>query len=608
MPRFSIEPQRPSMDRERVLDLLGRPFGGNYVAGAAEWLKNSYDQWLRTWGKDPRTVIFRINTPRGHSSRAWTMECIDFIGTSYEEISEHFSTWGSEVAASRGRTDWTGFGGHGNGGKFHMRENFRTSQLITYRDGRLTVFGFGEDKRYGFARRYQGQFVPPAKALKEAGIDPEWKFIPDDIRERLLSEDTSKCHFTVVRGEGFSRAKRWRLREDFDDRLRADPQARQALDLLHVIYVSDTEVVDPLKPRDIPSREGYDAGRVYSIPSTLEDDGETITLTEAATAGTLTLYVAADHFGRKDPEHVVDIKGKHDLTIATYPVVELPISNRVGAEFIYGVLRSLALEDLDLKQNDRQKLVRNDITDAVLDWIGGRIDELSNELAEEANTERRERDAVVIHSMTEQLNRWKNQFFQANLIWTEAGPGTGPGVGGAGGGGAGGSGPTPGGGGTGSRGDRGHGEGQGGSGESGVGGGGAGDERRRTPRFPEIRVSGYDLDNDGNEVRLHPRHPVVYQREQDVEANLWWINAQRPLAERIINGPGGAESLRWRDYLFNRFVEVIQAYFLTDKADVSDPDRLSEQMWGLIGAVHDSAADNLSGLLFAEPTTADGDE
>jgi hypothetical protein len=86
-----------------------------------------------------------------------------------------------------------------------------------------------------------------------------------------------------------------------------------------------------------------------------------------------------------------------------------------------------------------------------------------------------------------------------------------------------------------------------------------------------------------------------------VKANLWWINAQRPLAEHILSEPGGVESPRWRDYLFNRLVEVIQAYFLTEKADVSDPDRLSEQIWDLIGAVHDSAADNLSGLLFAEP-------
>ena len=176
-------------------------------------------------------------------------------------------------------------------------------------------------------------------------------------------------------------------------------------------------------------------------------------------------------------------------------------------------------------------------------------------------------------------------------------------MGGTGGGGTDGSGPTPGGGGRDSRGDSGHGEGQGGAGDSGTRGGGAGDDRRRAPRFPEIRVSGYEPDDDGQVFRLNPRHPVVYQREQDVKANLWWINAQRPLAERIINGPGGTESLRWRDYLFNRFVEVIQTYFLTERADLSDPDQLSEQMWKLIGDVHDSAADNLSGLLFAMPSS-----
>ena len=331
MPGFKIKPQRPSMDAERVLDLLGAPFAGNYVAGVAEWLKNSYDHWLRMWEADPRTVIFRIHTPRGQSSRTWKMECIDFIGTSYEEIAEHFQRWGSELAASRGHTDWAGFGGHGNGGKFHMRENFRTAEFITYRDGRLTVFGFGEDKRYGFDERYQGRFVPPAKALQVAGIEPEWKFIPDDIRERLLSEDPSQCHFTVVRGAGFRHARRWRSRADFDDRLRADAQARQALDLLHVIYVGDAEIVDPLKPREIPSREGYEGGRVCNVPGSVEYDGETFRLAEADTAGTLTLHVAADPFSRRDPTHVIDIKGKHDLTIATYLITELAISNRAGA-------------------------------------------------------------------------------------------------------------------------------------------------------------------------------------------------------------------------------------------------------------------------------------
>jgi hypothetical protein len=69
-------------------------------------------------------------------------------------------------------------------------------------------------------------------------------------------------------------------------------------------------------------------------------------------------------------------------------------------------------------------------------------------------------------------------------------------------------------------------------------------------------VSGHEPDPfTGDVFNLNPRHPVVYQRQQDVVANLWWINAQRPLPARIINEEG-AKSARFRGYIFARFVEV----------------------------------------------------
>src|SRR6266436_5578883 len=141
MAKTSIKPQQPVMDAERVLDFLGRPFDGKYVLGAAEWLKNSYDHDLRTEEPGDPAIVFRIKTPRGVSSKQWTMECLDFLGTTFDEIDEHLKEWGSEIAASRGRQDWAGYGGHGNGGKFHMRQNFFQSRFITYRNGALTVFG-----------------------------------------------------------------------------------------------------------------------------------------------------------------------------------------------------------------------------------------------------------------------------------------------------------------------------------------------------------------------------------------------------------------------------------------------------------------------------------
>src|SRR5262249_40253724 len=159
------------------------------------------------------------------------------------------------IAASRGRAEWAGFGGHGNGGKFHMRQNFETSGFITYPDGELTGFGFNADRQYGFDDRYRGGGGGPAVALQGAGIHVDALPVPESIRERLKSGDPAQCRFTVVRGTGFTHARRWRMREVFDDKLRTDAQAKQVLNRARVIYWSDSETVDPLKPPQIRTRE-----------------------------------------------------------------------------------------------------------------------------------------------------------------------------------------------------------------------------------------------------------------------------------------------------------------------------------------------------------------
>src|SRR5947209_1021256 len=94
--KIAIKPEDPVMDSERVLDLLGRGFDGKYVTGAAEWLKNSYDQSLRLHDADePPEIVFMVKTPRKTNASHWTMECLDFLGTTFEEINEHVKRWGS---------------------------------------------------------------------------------------------------------------------------------------------------------------------------------------------------------------------------------------------------------------------------------------------------------------------------------------------------------------------------------------------------------------------------------------------------------------------------------------------------------------------------------
>ncbi len=595
MTDFDIAHQEAEMNKERVLDLLGAPFQGKYASGAAEWLKNAYDQAVRTNEPGIPYVVLHVETPTSRSGTDGLMECIDFVGASFEEIDEHLKRWGSEVAASRGRTDFAGFGGHGNGGKFHMRENFKRSEFITYRDGRITVFGFDESKRYGFDERYRGTEVSTEDARAIAGLDPERADIPTEVRGAVASSDPTHCHFTIVRGRGLRHPGQWSRTEDFDAKLLADPQAKQVVERAHVVFSDRDRVVDPLLVPAIPDRPGYEDGRTYDMPAELTNGEDIFALTPEGSAGRLTLRIAFDPFSRRNPMHAIDVKGRNGLIIASYRVGELPIRNRAGADFVYGVLDAAVLEDHGLKTNDRVHLVTNPLADAVLEWVAARIDELSDELAKEENARRRARDENENQALSNRLNRWKNKFLRAREVMVSVGTGEGPGQGGTGGGGSGGAGnhheDEGGSGGSGGGG----GAGTGGSG-SDDGGGGAGDKKKSVPRFPEIRISGYDADPETGEVfTLHPRQPVVYQRTHDVDANLWWINAQRPLAERLLQDDG-AKSARWRDYVFGRFVEVIQAYDV--RANWDGTTDISEYLWDLLGMIQDSAAVDLSDVLF----------
>jgi hypothetical protein len=596
MTSFTIAHQEAEMDKERVLDLLGAQFKGKYAAGAAEWLKNAYDQALRMNEPGVSYIVLHVETPTSRTGADGLMECIDFVGATYEEINEHLKRWGSEVAASRGRVDFAGFGGHGNGGKFHMRENFKFSEFITYRGGRVTVFGFDETKHYGFDEKYRGLGVSPAEARSIASLDPNRPDLPAAVRAAVSSNDPAECRFTIVRGRVLRHPAQWSRSESFESRLLADAQAKQVLERAHVTFSDGDRIIDPLRVPAIPDRPGYEGGRVYDLPAELKSGDDAIALTSTEpTAGHLTLRVAFDPFARRDPTHAIDIKGRNELTIASYRVGELPIRNRAGADFIYGSLHAPVLEDHGLKTNERVHLVANPLTDTILEWVALRIDDLSDELAKEENAKRRARDENENQALSNRLNRWKNKFLRAREVMVSVGKGEGAGEGGTGGGGAGGKGNI-----HNKQRSSGNGGGRGGAGAGGSGtqegGGGAGDKKRSVARFPEIRISGYDPDPESGEVFvLHPRQPVVYQRTHDVEANLWWINAQRPLAERILHDDG-AKTARWRDYVFSRFVEVIQAYDV--RANWDGTTDISEHLWDLLGTIQDSAAVDLSDVLF----------
>jgi hypothetical protein len=116
-------------------------------------------------------------------------------------------------------------------------------------------------------------------------------------------------------------------------------------------------------------------------------------------------------------------------------------------------------------------------------------------------------------------------------------------------------------------------------------------------------VSGYEVDPDeGLPIRLDPAQDVVYQRPSDVRRNIWWINAQRPLAERVLR-EDGISSARWRDYLFQRYSDIIVTYAIQERwreESEPTPDIVSQWITEVIGKIHDSAARDLESFLFGK--------
>ncbi len=95
---------------------------------------------------------------------------------------------------------------------------------------------------------------------------------------------------------------------------------------------------------------------------------------------------------------------------------------------------------------------------------------------------------------------------------------------------------------------------------------------------------------------------MIHQRAGDVAAGIYWINTSRPLAEKII-GEYTPNSTRWREYLFQRYIDIIlrEAIFQLEKTETSlTADSVSQKIDDVTSRIHDGAAADLNDFLFEE--------
>lgn len=130
----------------------------------------------------------------------------------------------------------------------------------------------------------------------------------------------------------------------------------------------------------------------------------------------------------------------------------------------------------------------------------------------------------------------------------------------------------------------------------------------RKPMYPKVLLSGIDQDPlniaPGGKIILDPRQPLVYQRPQDTKEGIYWINTSAPLAQMILR-THDSHSLKWRDYLFQRYVEICvkEAIYELQKKDPESfkAERIDSDILGtLISKIHSIAVEDLNAFLFKE--------
>lgn len=589
---MSIKPQRVIID-EAALDIIGKEFKFDHAKGLAEWLKNSRDAYLREQIPDPSQFV-SVRLTEGSNERLKRIECIDFVGMTKEQIDKAFKRFFDPQAARRGakNTSVKTLGGHGNGGKFYMRQMFKTSEIITYRNGKLNIFGFNSAKQYGYEENFENRSMSLSDAMKKAGID---KIDLPEIIKTALGKD--KTGFTVVRGETPVSVGKTANRRTLVEKLIFHPQVRRWIGRIPItLLLNDENSPIALTAQKITPKEGFEEIEVLPIPAFLEWDGKSINFTNSkfGWSGNLTLKTSNEPLrGKLDVLNTIDFIGEVGV-IGSYRMHELGQSRFSGqTDFIYGECECPILEDpeMDSVKNDREKLIPNDRSNTLIAWVREQVEALAEKMELKNTREKKQQDLKNTSIFNDMLNRWKDNFMKQ--VWVEVFMGKGP---------AGGDGTEPGSGiGGGSGGDGGGSdEKPGGKGQEG------GEEKKKRPRFPQVLISGQDTDPldplTTEPFQCDPRHPAIYQRSKDVESGIYWINTSRQLASKILS-EYKADSTRWREYMFQRYIDIIikEGIFQMEKTETTlSADNVSRKIDDLTTLIHDHAAADLNDFLFEE--------
>ena len=553
-----------------VLDQIGKDFRFGHGKGVAEWLKNSLDAYLvrRQEGSESRSGGWPVHI---HLADGPDLALIDFAGATHDDVKDFLLTWFSTSAAARGgRADPSSLtGGHGNGGKFYMREMWkRGARFCTWLDGRATslVVDRATDGTCGFweleNRRMEWQ-----DALEEAVRDSAvsatdvMQYIRTGDSQAAAELDAADRGFTAVIGLGGRQilssndtvsGRRWQHRKLLEA-VRTAPASYRPLQELNIrVAYQGGSIVDPLRPEQIKEDQQW-VPRWSELPRALPaaHGSGIVDLTGEpdSTVGSLVVRKArASLTGRRTVRNQVMVIDPAGNPVGSIPIASLQAGHTDHTRFLFCELQVRFPEIEEHVENDRESFRNSPQMTALKRWLRDRVSECAEQLADDARQTERRKELETAARLNTELTKYAQRFLreleaEVMVDWLDE---EGGGQGGDSGGGAG------------------RGQSGGGSGGGNEGGGGRTDTpgtstRVRRPRFPRILLSGYSDDpgQPGMSRELQPGHPPIYQNEQDVLQNVWWINTSHHYARAAIEA-GGPNGQTWKAYHLFMFRDVVQ--------------------------------------------------
>jgi len=550
----------------------------DHKKGLPEWLKNSDDSYTRheEFNKfDFSNLPILLNFGRKE------IVCLDFGGAMAKDMIEHIPYYGSPDASTQGKKMINKMvsGGHGNGGKYYALSQFKECQIISYYKGKLTILRLDEKGDYVDKEEESASIWEVIKLL---GLD-NWEYFDKDKVGKSLFHELNKGKLNLFCWKGINpKDKNQIANKRVLGRILCSvanhPQSRSALRFRTVNSLFEGRILWPqMKPEEVKVDEtfGY---REFSLPNELES------------------YKFNKHFhsilkvalskepltGEKSSLNILEIDA-FGRNIAYYEIPILMVDKGLSKS-LYAHIDCPELKEYNCVTNDRVRLIESsEITNLFLDWCRGKIKEVLEELTskEKKKEERKhlEELGTFLRDITNEISELLEEenilkpSFKKDGEKTEIvdAPTEKPGFGGDG------------------KIHR-HGEGKRRGGKETKE---DQSEDKKGKSKLQILLSNHDPDplNAGKTYDMIERQPVLFQRVEDVNYGIWWINSQKGYIKKIrIRDPG---AMPFYFFLVKEIVLSSRTRRMFKEQEGYDPDGLEEMNFQIIDEIFSKIVERL---------------